>query len=223
MSPEQAEGKPVDARSDVFSFGSVLYEMVTGRRAFQGSTRIATLSSILRDEPKPAADVAAEPIPRDLEKIIARCLRKDVARRFQHIDDVKLLLEELKEESESGEMPAGSAKAAHRRWPALTLAFALIIVAAGARLWLNRSQGPEQPSVVPITTFLGSEDYPSFSPDGNQVAFARNGEKQDNWDLYVKMIGNPAALRLTTDAADDESRTTAGRRTVPGVPSRSQF
>ncbi len=82
MSPEQVEGKKLDARSDVFSFGSVLYEMSTGRRAFQGETKLSTLSAILQGEPKPAGELGTT-VPRDLEKIIRRCLRKDPERRFQ--------------------------------------------------------------------------------------------------------------------------------------------
>ena len=101
MSPEQAEGKPVDARSDIFSFGSVLYEMVTGRRAFQGDTAMSTLSAILKDEPKPVSQIAGD-VPPEVERLISRCLRKDPARRVQHIDDLKVALEELLEESTSG-------------------------------------------------------------------------------------------------------------------------
>jgi serine/threonine protein kinase len=100
MSPEQAEGKPVDARSDIFSFGSVLYEMVTGRRAFQGDSNLSTLSAILNKEPASCGPG----IPHDLEKIISRCLRKDPERRFQHMDDIKVELEELRERTE----PAGT-------------------------------------------------------------------------------------------------------------------
>src|SRR4029077_573496 len=103
MSPEKAEGRKVDGRSDIFSFGSVLYEMVTARRAFEGATKISTLSAILHKEPSPAHDVIPD-APRDLEKIVARCLRKDPNRRFQHMADIKLALEELKEESESGKL-----------------------------------------------------------------------------------------------------------------------
>ena len=103
MSPEQAEGRPVDGRSDIFSFGAVLYEMVTGRKAFQGDTRLATLSAILRDEPKSASQIVRD-VPQELERVIARCLRKDAGRRFQHMADVKVALEELKEESESGRL-----------------------------------------------------------------------------------------------------------------------
>jgi len=102
MSPEQAEGKPVDARSDVFSFGALLYEMVTGRRAFQGDSNISTLAAIIHKEPAPLGGE----MPRDLEKLIARCLRKDPSRRFQTMADLKVALEELKEESDSGRLTA---------------------------------------------------------------------------------------------------------------------
>lgn len=101
MSPEQAEGKKLDARSDIFSFGAVLYEMVTGRRAFQGESRISTLSAVLRGEPKPV-----EGVPHDVEKIITRCLRKDPERRFQLMKDLRVELEELREESDSGSRAA---------------------------------------------------------------------------------------------------------------------
>jgi serine/threonine protein kinase/tetratricopeptide (TPR) repeat protein len=92
MSPEQAEGKRVDARSDIFSFGSMLYEMLTGCHAFQGDSKIAVLSAILHQEP-----AAIEGVPPELDKIIGRCLRKDPDRRIQHMVDVKLALEELKD------------------------------------------------------------------------------------------------------------------------------
>ena len=101
MSPEQAEGKKIDTRSDIFSFGSLLYEMVTGRRAFQADSPVATLSAILREEPKPASQVV-EGLPRELERVIGRCLRKNPERRFQAMPDLKVALEELKEESDWG-------------------------------------------------------------------------------------------------------------------------
>ena len=101
MSPEQAAGKPVDARSDIFSFGSVLYEMVTGQRAFQGDSKMSILAAVLNQEPKPASEISRA-LPQDLGKIITRCLRKDPSRRFQHMADLKVALEELKQESDSG-------------------------------------------------------------------------------------------------------------------------
>ena len=82
MSPEQAEGKKVDARCDIFSFGAVLYEMVTGQKAFHGRVEMSTLTAIMHEEPKPASQVV-QGVPKDLEKIIDRCLRKDRERRWQ--------------------------------------------------------------------------------------------------------------------------------------------
>ncbi|HUH62588.1 MAG TPA: serine/threonine-protein kinase [Terracidiphilus sp.] len=110
MSPEQAEGKKVDARSDIFSFGSMMYEMVTGRRPFEGANNISILSAILNKEPPTLAEAAPD-APAELDKIISRCLRKDPERRVQHAGDIKLALEELREDRGSGKLsgapPAG--------------------------------------------------------------------------------------------------------------------
>src|SRR6186997_1347175 len=89
MSPEQAEGKKVDGRSDIFSFGALLYEMVTGRRAFQGDTKLSTLTAILREDPKPPSQIV-EDLPTEAERIINRCLRKDPGRRWQTMADVRI-------------------------------------------------------------------------------------------------------------------------------------
>ena len=101
MSPEQAEGRKVDSRTDLFSFGAVLYEMITGRRAFGGESIISILSAILRDEPKPAAEIVHN-LPRDLDRIVTRCLRKDPNRRYQHAGDLKIDLQHVEEELAAG-------------------------------------------------------------------------------------------------------------------------
>lgn len=98
MSPEQAEGKNIDARSDVFSFGAVLYEMLTGARAFHGTSLASTLADIIHIDPRPASEIAG-PLPRDLETLLARCLRKDPSRRWQTMADVRVALLDLKEDS----------------------------------------------------------------------------------------------------------------------------
>ncbi len=208
MSPEQAEGKTVDARSDIFSFGALLYEMVTGRRAFQSDSKIATLSAILREEPKPAGQVV-EGLPRELERIIARCLRKGPERRFQAMPDLKVALEELKEESDSGTLDVVPAARRRRpRWLIGAAALLVMLTLVGA-LWLVHSTGktPEPAlTAIPLTTYPGFQSDPSFSPDGNQVAFAWDGEKRDNQDIYVKLIGTSGPpLRLTSNAAADIS------------------
>jgi hypothetical protein len=207
LSPEQAEGRKVDARSDIFSFGSVLYEMVTGQRAFQGETKLSTLSAILHKEPQPASQ-AAEGVPRELERIITRCLRKDSAWRFQHMADLRVELEELQEESASGALAAEPPREQARR---RTLAWAAVLLGLlgaaglGAWFWLRRPAAePATPMrAVLLTAYPGAETSPSFSPDGNQVAFSWNGEKQDNFDIYIKLIGPGAPLRLTTHPALD--------------------
>ncbi len=209
MSPEQAEGKKVDGRSDIFSFGSVLYEMVTGRRAFHGDSKLSTLSAILREEPKPASEVV-EGLPRELERIITRCLRKNPERRFQTMADLKVALEELKEESDSGTLSAAPVrqKRSGRRlvWAGALLA---ILATGGGTLWFIRSTAMAPEAVltaVPLTTYPGFQDEPTFSPDGNQVAFSWDGEKRDNADIYVKLIGTSGPpLRLTTNQAEDHS------------------
>src|SRR5271165_710737 len=208
MSPEQAEGKKVDARSDIFSFGSVFYEMVTGRRAFQGETNASTMAAILRDTPRPASQLV-DGLPREVEKLISRCLRKDVNQRSQHMDDIKIALQELKEESDSGVLGAAAVEKTKPRrrltW-ALSVAAALVMATVGVWLVRSKKEVPDTQLVaVPLTSYPGNEGGPSFSPDGTQVAFAWNGEKQDNWDIYVKQIGVEPPYRLTTDLAADYS------------------
>ena len=103
MSPEQAQGKKVDTRSDIFSFGAVLYEMATGVRAFEGESSLSTLSAILRDEAKPMSTVAPD-VPPQLETVIQRCLRKLPDDRWQSMKDVQTALSALKRESDSGSL-----------------------------------------------------------------------------------------------------------------------
>src|SRR5688572_24463320 len=98
MSPEQAEGKPLDARSDIFSFGALLYEMCTGQRAFRGDSQVGVMASVLREEPRPVADLRPD-LPTELARIVMRCLRKDPSRRVQSMTDLKLALDELKDET----------------------------------------------------------------------------------------------------------------------------
>ncbi len=208
MSPEQAEGKKVDARSDIFSFGSVLYEMVTGRQAFHGDTKASTLAAILKDNPQPASQLV-DSLPREVERLISRCLRKEVNQRFQHMDDVKIVLEELKEESDSGVLGTTAvAKTKPRRrltW-ALSVAAALVMATVGVWLVRSKKEVPDVPLVaVPLTSYAGEEYWPTLSPDGTQVAFSWNGEKQDKFDIYVKQIGVEPPFRLTSDAATDYS------------------
>ena len=209
MSPEQVEGKPVDARSDIFSFGAVLFEMTTGLRPFTGDSKSAVLASILRDEPKSPAALRAD-LPPELSRVIMRCLRRDPARRFQHTADLKVILEELKEDFDScalGNISRATPAARRSRPLVWTAAGAVVLGMAAAGIWRSFSLFPTVPSAlytpVPITSYPGNQMSPSFSPDGSQIAFSWNGPAEDNFDIYVKLIGAGAPLRLTTNPAYD--------------------
>ena len=204
MSPEQAEGKKIDPRSDIFSFGAVLYEMVTGRRAFQGDSTASTLAAVIKEDPKPPSEVSPR-VPRDLEKVILRCLRKDPEWRWQNMADLRVALRELHQETGSRLAEATVAPAkGRRRWRLAALVVLPLLLAGGWLLWKRGGRELPPPRVVQLTSYPGSELYPCFSPDGNQVAFTWDGEKGDNWDIYVKLVGETGALRLTTDPARDE-------------------
>ena len=162
MSPEQAQGKPVDARSDIFNFGAVLYEMVTGTRAFRGDSSMSTLGAIIHKDPAP---LGAE-VPHDLERLITRCLRKDPERRFQHVDDVKIALEELKEESDSGTLAGvpGAGREARRAVPLrLIAALAVLLLAAAALWWRDRApqtSGGSPEASIAVMPFLNQSPDP---------------------------------------------------------------
>jgi Tol biopolymer transport system component len=198
MSPEQATGQPVDPRSDIFSFGAMLYEMVTGQRAFAGTSTAETLSAVIRAQPKPPASVVAG-VPPELERIILRCLRKDPGRRFQHIDDVKVALQEVKDESESGTV-AATAMTARKRWPlvAIAVCIAVVLGLAVIRRPGSSQNRPAPIAVTPLTTVGGGQYGPQLSPNGQTVAYAWTGAADDNWDIYVKAIGQGTKpVRLT--------------------------
>jgi Tol biopolymer transport system component len=211
MSPEQAEGRKVDGRSDIFSFGSVLYEMVTGRRAFEGANKISTLSAILHLEPKAASEILPA-VPIELEKIIARCLRKDPERRAQGIADIKLALEELKEESESGKLSAQMAAGAAvrpparppRRWVAVTAGVVVLVMAAAGLAWWLRKRGASAPARsewVQITNLPDSAVQPALSPDGRMLTFIRGPVSFITpGQVYVKMLPSGEPVQLTHDS-----------------------
>ncbi|MEP6539423.1 MAG: protein kinase [Bryobacteraceae bacterium] len=200
MSPEQATGVPVDPRSDIFSFGLLLYEMTTGRRAFQRDSTAATLAAIANDEP-PAADKIAQDVPRAVAAIIERCMRKDSSKRFGSAVELKSALAAIRD------TPAAKK---WTRWiglGAVTLGFGM----AGTGLFwsLNSTHHVQEPSrvlaAVPLTTYPFLETSPTFSPDGSQVAFVWQGPKGDNSDIYIKVVGEDEPVRLTRDPLRDDA------------------
>lgn len=199
MSPEQVRGEELDGRTDLFSFGAVLYEMATGQKAFAGATNGVIQDAILNRAVEQPRD-----LPSALRLIIDKALQKDRAMRYQSASEIRDDLEQLKQQP-----PPVPAKDPLRgrsgRW--LLPAGLAIVVVACAVLWLSvRSRPAVEPArPIPLTTLPGAEWSPSFSPDGSQVAFSWNGEKRDNVDIYVTVIGvnGGLPLRLTSDAAPD--------------------
>ena len=186
MSPEQAEGKKLDHRSDIFSLGIVLYEMVTGVRPFQGDSSISTLSAVLSQDPKPPAELVKS-LPRELERIILRCLRKEPAKRLQAMADLVVELDEVRTETTSQVAAAASPRGQRRRVITAAGALAAVGLLAGWLIWPKLAAPPE-PVAVPLTSFPGDELSPALSSDGKQVAFAWNGQDPQNFDIYVMQV-----------------------------------
>ena len=165
MSPEQAEGKPVDTRTDTFSFGCVLYEMITGQRAFQRDSTIGTLSAILHEEPKPVSQLR-EHLPHEVERVIGRCLRKDPERRWQSMADVGAALQDLKDDLDSGSLIAhprrSAVPAVHGPlWQGSASSSSRGAIAGFS--WRGRTSPPDLPApsftAVPLTTYPGREQH----------------------------------------------------------------
>jgi len=222
MSPEQALARQLDARSDLFSFGAVLYEMATGRPPFAGDSSAAIFDSILHKTPVSALRLNPE-LPAGLEAIINKALEKDREMRYQHASDLRADLKRLHRDTTSGRAAAaeapgttrpaeaapvtGSKPHGRRIWLAAVLAIAVLAGAALAYRYLR--PGPRLAGlplkIVPFTSSAGEKDNPAFSPDGNAIAYSWKGEKNDNADIYVKLVGAGVPLRLTTDPGDDLS------------------
>ena len=206
MAPEQVRGEEADPRSDIFSFGCVLYEMVAGRAAFAGGTTQDVMSAILHAVPsglpidRSRSGVDTANAARGLEKVIRRCLEKEPDRRFNRMLEVKVELQQVARAA-----PATRERRSRRRAAVAVAALVALGVAGGLRLRSRPSPLPPPAAmrVVQLTSLNGLEVAPTFSPDGTQVAFSWNGEREDNFDIYLKTVGSSDVRRLTTDPAAD--------------------
>ena len=207
MSPEQAVGKPLDFRSDQFSFGAVLYEMAAGRRPFERPTRPETLTAILREEPEPLASVArATPAP--LRWIVERCLAKDPEERYASTRDLARDLGQMATHLSSMSAPGPAAVEGAPRSRALArtglvlLGVALVLLAAGVALRLRGPGRTEAPPRVTRATFSpGLQEQPAFSPDGKLLAYVT--DERGNLDIVVQPRGGGAPIQVVATDADE--------------------
>ena len=203
MSPEQAEGSDIDFRSDIFSFGSLLYEMLTRQRAFAGASTVSILAKIIHTQPPIPSGMSAAFDPR-LQEIVSRCLRKDRARRFQSMGDVRVRLQEIIDEPAAAK-PAAPAPivVASAKWRRIAIAAALVaIVAVGLALF---PRSAHEPSLNRLTWDGGLTTFPAMSRDGTLIAYASDRAGRGDLDIWLDRLGGGDPVRLTYDAGDDSA------------------
>ncbi|MGH9382819.1 MAG: LpqB family beta-propeller domain-containing protein [Vicinamibacterales bacterium] len=200
MSPEQVRGEAVDARSDLFSVGTVLYEMLTGRPAFSRETNAETMTAILKEDP---AHSFPTEVPPALVRIVSRCLEKTRETRFQSARDLAFGLEVLSETQISAVQPAVVAESL--RWRgALGVAVVVLSLLTAAAVWLTRgtSSGPAENPLAnarftPLTDWPGTEEDSAISPDGRFVVFL--ADRAGEFDLWLSQLGTGDFRNITAD------------------------
>ena len=193
MSPEQVRGQTVDHRSDIFSFGVVLYEMLTGQRAFQGDSAVETMNAILKEDPAPTSD-EGQALPPALDRIVFHCLEKNPEERFQSARDIAFDIEALSGGSSQANVEALSPR--RRGWlrPA---ALSVLAASCGAALFLagRSTAGSASPTFEPLTFRRGSVSYAKFAPDGRTIVYAANWEGGP-LEIYSTQPGSPESRPL---------------------------
>jgi eukaryotic-like serine/threonine-protein kinase len=214
MSPEQAEGKSIDGRSDLFSLGIILYEMATGDRPFKGDTSISIISSIVKDTPASLTEVNPA-LPRDLARIVRRAIAKDPEKRYQTAKDLRNDLEELKASLDSGELiaesaPSSAASGADKtriwRWTAI----GAVVVAIGALVTVGVMQRrgttstPASATAEPFTmtalTSTGDTGLAQLSPDGKYVAYVQFDHEQTS--VWMRQLASGSMVRIVAPEPD---------------------
>jgi Tol biopolymer transport system component len=210
MSPEQVRGRPADHRSDIFAFGAILYEMLSGQRAFKGDSAVETMNAILiRDLPEPSGP-PEDTLPPLLDRIVRHCLEKNPEERFQSVRDVAFDLEAVSGSTSSATRQLIAPAREKPRWlaPAAGLAVALLIAAAflvGRRAGAGaKASGPSATTFSQQTNQQGVEKFPALSPDGTSLAFV--SRESGNDDIYLQRVGGHNPINLTKDSPEDDTQ-----------------
>jgi serine/threonine protein kinase len=212
MAPEQIRAQAVDHRADIFSFGVVLYEMLTGARPFERPSAVETMSAILTDEPPPMIERVPSVSP-PLARIVAHCLEKTSGMRFQSARDLAFALEALSTTTASGRaevsrliianQAAGQRRHSVPAWIAALIALLSLGVGAGI-VWSVSRPRPERTVILRRLTFdSGLTADPAFSSDGKLVAYASDRGEAGNLDIWVQHVGGGEPVRLTQSSSDD--------------------
>ncbi|RSL16249.1 serine/threonine protein kinase [Edaphobacter aggregans] len=209
MSPEQLEGKETDARSDIFSFGAMLYEMVTGRKSFEGSSHASLIASIMSDDPPPVSSMQPMASPA-LDRIVRRCLAKSPDDRWQSAGDLQSELEWIAEAGSKAGIPAPVlAKRRNREtlaWLVSGLAGLLLLgsLAMLARIWKKPAEASEVRFEIPAPDKLSFRfyDLPAVSPDGERIAFTAAATSTDAERLFVRSLNAANATEIPTPGSN---------------------
>jgi Tol biopolymer transport system component/predicted Ser/Thr protein kinase len=215
MSPEQASGVEVDHRSDLFSLGVLMYELLAGVVPFKGDSTASTLDAIIHHQPAPLTSVN-EDVSAEMERIINRALEKDRDFRYQTASDLRAELKRVHRELDSASIRPGVASSPPKKTQssvsnvvAIMAGAILILAVLSFVLWLNRSEKIE-PSPwlaarsTQVTDFPHEESFPSLSPDGNTVVYARRSG--DDWDIFSQRVGGFNAQNLTESFSGDDTQ-----------------
>jgi len=201
MAPEQLEGKEADARADLWALGCVLYEMATGKHAFEGKSQASLISAIMKDEPRPITDL--QPLsPPALDRVVQQCLTKDPDERIQAAHDVKLQLQWIASGGSQAGVPAPIAtRRRHREWLAWALAAAALVATGGLGWALLESRAQQQDAVQAIVdppreaTLIQFRSNIAISPDGRAIAFAAFDTTGPAY-LWIRPLGSDVARRI---------------------------
>jgi serine/threonine protein kinase len=200
MSPEQAKGKVIDRRSDIWAFGCVLFEMLTGRMVFSGETVTDTLAEIVKSEPN--WSLLPPNTPRPIRALLQRCLKKDPKQRLQAIGEARIVIEEVLAGKPAGDEPQPAEAPQKRSYSPLgwIVGFtAGAAVVAGIAWWISGSSAPTMMHFSAVTSFAGVQAQPALSPDGRSVAYISN--RDGHYNVYVGLVHGGEPVQITHENA----------------------